>query len=144
MLTPVEWSEIARNYGILVGGFAGLAIALWRGRSLALQARAATEQAEWDRRDLVTETFNRAVSQLSDEKLEIRLGAIYTLREICLNPRHRDLTDPIVQTLTAYARERTSDQTGETVTMDIEAIIDLLSDYTALAASEKTGYEQGT
>lgn len=136
MACAVEWSEIVRNYGIVVGGIVGLAIAVWRGNSLSRQASASKEQAEWNRRDLVTETFNRAIGQLSDEKLEVRLGAIFTLQEICLNPRHKDLANPIIQTLSAYVRERTSSTTGETVTIDIEAIIGLLSEYTARFALE--------
>jgi hypothetical protein len=36
-----------------------------------------TRQAELARRDHVAELFNRAVGQLKDEKLEVRLGAIF-------------------------------------------------------------------
>jgi hypothetical protein len=34
------------------------------------------------RRAHVTELFNRAVGQLSDPKLEVRLAAVYILREV--------------------------------------------------------------
>lgn len=50
------------------------------------------------------ELFNRAVGQLSDEKLEVRLGAIYTLREIVEN--FPDLSEPVYGLLTTYLRER--------------------------------------
>jgi hypothetical protein len=46
-----------------------------------LQARSANAQAELARRAHVTELFNRAVGQLRDPKLEVRLAAIYVLRE---------------------------------------------------------------
>jgi len=44
------------------------------------QANAALRQAELARRDHVADLFNRAVGQLDDPKLQVRLGAIYTLR----------------------------------------------------------------
>jgi hypothetical protein len=68
------WSEIARNFGILIVGLIGLGIAWWRSRAANMQARAALEQNELARRDHITELFNRAVGQLGDEKLEVRLG----------------------------------------------------------------------
>jgi hypothetical protein len=34
------------------------------------------------RQDQIAELFNRAVGQLKDEKLEVRLGAILTLGQI--------------------------------------------------------------
>jgi len=40
------------------------------------QADAQLRQAELSRRDHVAELFNRAVGQLKDEKLEVRLGTI--------------------------------------------------------------------
>jgi len=67
------------------------------------QADAALRQAELARRDHVAELFNRAVGQLADEKLEIRLGAIYTLRQIARD--FPDLSEPTLELLTAYLRE---------------------------------------
>ena len=48
----------------------------------ALQAKSANAQAELARRAHVTELFNRAVGQLRDPNLEVRLAAIYVLREV--------------------------------------------------------------
>jgi hypothetical protein len=56
------------------------------------QADATLQQAELARRDHVAELFNRAVGQLADAKLEVRLGAIYTLRQIAQD--FPDLAEP--------------------------------------------------
>lgn len=77
----VDLSEIDRNLGIVLGGAIGLVFAWMRVRAANRQSEAQTRQAEVGRREHVAELFNRAVGQLDDEKLHIRLGAIYTLRE---------------------------------------------------------------
>jgi hypothetical protein len=45
----------------------------------------------------VAELFNRAVGQLTDAKLEVRLGAIYTLRQIARD--FPDLAEPTFELL---------------------------------------------
>jgi uncharacterized protein YjbI with pentapeptide repeats len=66
-------------------------------------ADAQLRQAELSRRDHVAELFNRAVGQLKDEKLEIRLGAILTLGQICMD--FRDLSVPVLRLLSTYLKE---------------------------------------
>jgi hypothetical protein len=79
MNTWVAISEIPRNAALTVAAFVGAALA-WRQLSpAALQARSANAQAELARRAHVTELFNRAVGQLRDPKLEVRLAAIYSV-----------------------------------------------------------------
>lgn len=81
MSTWVALSEVLRNALIAVAALVGTILA-WRQLSpAALQARSANAQAELARRAHVTELFNRAVGQLRDPKLEVRLAAIYVLRE---------------------------------------------------------------
>jgi predicted secreted protein len=119
------WSEIARNFGILIAGVLGLWIAWWRSRAANLQAQAALGQTELARRDHITELFNRAVGQLGDEKLEVRLGAIYTLRAICEDQGFKAYTTPIMETLSALVRERAAPENDD-VTIDVKAIVELL------------------
>ena len=83
----VSFSELFRNFGLIVAGAIGIYIAWRRAVASTQQADAALRQAELARRDHVAELFNRAVGQLSHEKLEIRLGAIYTLRQIARDSR---------------------------------------------------------
>src|SRR3979490_2471594 len=96
----VALSEILRNIALTIAATVG-AILAWRQLSpAALQARSASTQAELARRAHVTELFNRAVGQLSDSKLEVRLAAVYILREVAND--FPDLSDPIFQLLQAY------------------------------------------
>jgi hypothetical protein len=81
----------------------GVYLAWRRVSALSRQADASLQQAELARRDHVAELFNRAVGQLTHEKLEIRLGAIYTLRQIARD--FPDLAEPTYELLTTYLRE---------------------------------------
>lgn len=76
-----ELSEVLRNLTVIAGGAFGLYLAWKRVTAANQQAEASIRQAELARRNHVAELFNRAVSQLNDPKLEIQLGAIYTLRQ---------------------------------------------------------------
>ena len=78
----VTLSELLRNVALTLAAVAGTLLA-WRQLSpAALQAKSANAQAELARRAHVTELFNRAVGQLRDPNLEVRLAAIYVLREL--------------------------------------------------------------
>jgi len=79
------------------------------------QARTATRQAEItsqrhkeqtdaDRQQRLTESYSKAVEQLASEKIEERLGGIYTLEQISRESPSRYWT--VMETLTAFARER--------------------------------------
>src|ERR1700680_4671862 len=78
----VAISEFVRNVALTIAAIVGSILA-WRQLSpAALQAKSANAQAELARRAHVTELFNRAVGQLRDPNLEVRLAAIYVLREV--------------------------------------------------------------
>lgn len=74
------------------------------------QSDRALRQAELALRGHVSELFNQAVGQLGDEKLEIRLGAIYTLRDIAKD--FPDLTLSVFQLLNLFIRENTNKTDG--------------------------------
>jgi hypothetical protein len=63
------------------------------------------EQTEADRRRRITESFSKAVEQLASDKLEVRLGGIYTLERI--SRESREDYWPVMETLTAFVREHT-------------------------------------
>jgi hypothetical protein len=83
---PMQWwvqlFDILSKVGLLVGGAIGVYLAWLRVTAANRQAEASIRQADLSRRSHVAELFNRAVGQLRDDKLEIRLGATYTLRQI--------------------------------------------------------------
>jgi uncharacterized protein YjbI with pentapeptide repeats len=58
---------------------------------------------ELQREGQITERFTRAIDQLGDEKLDVRLGGIYALERIAKSSI--DDHGPIMEVLTAYVRE---------------------------------------
>jgi hypothetical protein len=137
MSALIAISEILRNLGLLVVAVLGLYLAWLRvtaanrqAEASLSQAEASLRQAELARRDHVAELFNRAVGQLSDAKLEVRLGAIYTLRQIARD--FPDLAEPTFDLLSSYLRE-TSAQYGEVEPpIDVREINKTLVDHMVL------------
>jgi uncharacterized protein YjbI with pentapeptide repeats len=62
------------------------------------------EQTNADRRRRITETYSKAITQLASDKLEERLGGIYTLENIAKESPDDYWT--VMETLTAFVRER--------------------------------------
>lgn len=124
----IQISELVRNYGLIVAAGLGVVLAWWRSRASNRQAIAALRQAEVAQRNHVVEMFNRAVDQLGSEKLEVRLGAIYTLKRISHDPQYVDYRIPILETLTAYVRERTREDTNAEPPIDIREIMNFLNE----------------
>lgn len=84
-------------------------------RSLALAAGVigagigvyvAFQRSKTDRQRQITETFEGAVGLLGHEDRSVRLGAIYALERIAR--QNKDEHWPIMETLTAYIRERSA------------------------------------
>ncbi|MBP0617282.1 hypothetical protein J6595_16975 [Jiella sp. KSK16Y-1] len=71
------------------------------------------------------ELFNRAAAQLGDDKLEVRLAAIYVLREIGRD--FPDLANPIFELLQNHLEARKAGGYGEEEPpVDVRAILDAL------------------
>lgn len=114
MSSLVALSEIVRNLGLAAAALVGLWLA-WR------KLTPERTQADLARRAHVVELFNRAVGQLSDERLEVRLGAIYVLRDISLG--FPDLAEPVVELLQIHLRERTTGYSDNPPPVDVQAIV---------------------
>ncbi len=110
-------SEVLRNFGLAVAALGGLLLA-WR---KLLPERT---QADLARRAHVTELFNRAAGQLVDTRLEVRLAAIYVLREIGRD--FPDLANPVFELLQAHVRERKDTYSDPEPPIDIQAIFETL------------------
>jgi hypothetical protein len=122
----VAASEILRNIALAVAAFVGAFLA-WRQLSpAALQARSAYTQAELARRAHVTELFNRAVGQLRDPNIEVRLAAIYVLREAAKD--FPDLSNPVFELLQAYLRTGVADYGDGPPPIDVAEILKILKD----------------
>jgi hypothetical protein len=76
------------------------------------------------RRAHVTELFNRAAGQLRDPKLEIRLAAVYVLREVAKD--FPDLSGPVFELLQAYLRSTDIVYGDEEPPIDVQEIINIL------------------
>ena len=122
----VAVSEIVRNIALAVAAFLGAFLA-WRQLSPAsLQARSANTQAELARRAHVTDLFNRAVGQLRDPNIEVRLAAIYVLREAAKD--FPDLSNPVFELLQAYLRTGVADYGDGPPPIDVAEILTILKD----------------
>jgi hypothetical protein len=88
------------------------------------QAEAQLRQAELSRREHVTELFDRAGGQLADPKREVRLAAIYTLRES--TRAFPDLTGAVFELLSAYLRDNQREYADAEPPADIREIMSIL------------------
>jgi hypothetical protein len=125
----MEWwvavSELVRNFGLLGAAVIGLILGGMRVVAANRQANAASRQAELARRDHVADLFNRAVGQLDDPKLQVRLGAIYTLRQIAQD--FPDLAGAVLELLNVYMRENAVDYGDAAVPADVQEIMHILT-----------------
>jgi hypothetical protein len=117
-------SELFRNAALTVAAIVGSVLA-WRQLSpAALQAKSANAQAEVARRAHVVELFNRAAGQLRDPNLEVRLAAIYVLREVAKD--FPDLSTPVFELLQAYLRAGNIDYGNDEPPIDVQEIMKVL------------------
>jgi hypothetical protein len=92
----------------LVAGVAVAAVALVRHFA----------QTDADRQRRVTESFSTAVEQLGSDKLEVRLGGIYSLERI--SKESPDDYWTVMENLTAFVRERSRRNEAERNELDLE------------------------
>jgi Pentapeptide repeats (8 copies)/Protein of unknown function (DUF2934) len=83
--------------GAALGGWAAL-------RQAATASERHQEQTNADRQRRITESFAKAVEQLGSDKLEVRLGGIYSLERI--SKESPDDYWTVMENLTAFVRER--------------------------------------
>lgn len=102
--------QIVRDLAVAAAAVTGAALAWQRLGPAARQATAAQasagaagDQAALARRAYVTEQLRAAVADLRAERMEVRLAAIYMLRQI--GQDFPDLADPVFETLQGYLNE---------------------------------------
>ena len=87
---------------VLAGGLAAIG-PYYTHRTFELNRQTAAESHEPDQVRLRTERFTRAIDQLGNESLDVRLGGIYALEPIARDSK--DDHPQVVEILTAYVRE---------------------------------------
>ena len=94
------------------------------------QSEISIKQADLDRRAHVAELFNRSIEQLADDKMQVRLAAVYTLRQIMRD--FDDLADTTFSLLTAYVRTHNHNhkqgEEGETPNAVLDEILETLKE----------------
>jgi Pentapeptide repeats (8 copies)/Protein of unknown function (DUF2934) len=75
-------------------------------------------QTDADRQRRITESFSKAVEQLGSEKLEVRLGGIYSLERI--SKENPDDYWAVMETLTAFVRARSQRNERERTAVGLE------------------------
>jgi Pentapeptide repeats (8 copies) len=104
------------------------AAALEQAKTALKQAETASkrhdEQTRADRERRITESFAKAVELLGSNNLETRLGAIYTLERISKEKHsEHDYYWPIMETLTAFVRERAPEKQAEPASVKVRPAI---------------------
>ena len=105
---PGAWPLPYPHAGLINPVAAGIGALLLIGTALQQAATARRRHVKLepnaDRQRRITESFSKAVEQLASDKIEIRLGGIYSLERISLESRADYWA--IMETLTAFVRER--------------------------------------
>jgi hypothetical protein len=115
--TSAQKRDLVQALGLITAGVAG-AIGIfftWRGQRLAREAQEenqqntqaqlshAQEELSLTRQGQITDRFTRAIDQLGNASLEIRLGGIYALERIARESEEDHWA--IMEVLTAYVRQ---------------------------------------
>jgi hypothetical protein len=87
-------------------------------RQAEIAGRRHEEQTRADQQRRITESFAKAVEQLGSDKLEVRLGGIYSLERI--SKESPDDYWTVMENLTAFVRERSRRNEAERTSQDLE------------------------
>ncbi len=122
-------NELRQTLALLLLGAGAVLIVLallWR--RVTASERAALEAARAAEEGQRADRFSRVVGQLADERLEVRLGAIYALEQLAMESREQHR--PSIAVLCAFLRERAAWQPERATTgrppTDVQAVLSVL------------------
>ena len=117
---------------------AGAALLAWAAlRQAQTASERHREQTNADRQRRITESFSKAVEQLGSDKLEVRLGGIYSLERI--SKESPDDYWTVMENLTAFVRERSRWNEAERTAQDLEQRISRRAYFLWLEAGRPNG-----
>ena len=124
METLVDISEILRNLALTAAAAVGGWLAWKKLGPETTQAGSAIYHATLARRAHVMELFNRVAGQLGDDKMEVRLAAIYILGEITAD--FPDLPGPVFKMLEHHLDATMAQFDSQEAPPDAGAIMEVL------------------
>lgn len=126
-IRPSTVSERKDFIQLLTQAASGIAIfigLLFTWRNFILTQQNTQETLRLAQEGKITERFSKAIEQLGSDKLEIRLGGIYSLERIARDSE-RDI-QPIMEVLTTYVREKALGPDNNRIAADIQAILTVI------------------
>lgn len=111
-LTVEFWTatpESIRDFVWVGGAIVGVLLLAWRTWAANKSAKAADTQAKVAEQGHITDRFTKAVEQLGNDHLEVRVGAIYALERIAKDSA-RDYW-AIIETFATYVRQESLERT---------------------------------
>lgn len=96
-------NEARKTLSQIIGGFIVIVSLILTGANLAVTQRETEKNRSLALEGQITDRFTKAIAQLGDEKIEVRLGGIYALERVA-NDSEKDYWT-IMEVLTAYVRE---------------------------------------
>lgn len=96
-------NEARKTLSQIIGGFIVIVSVILTGANLAITQRETERNRSLALEGQITDRFTKAIAQLGDSKLEVRLGGIYALERIANDSEKDHWT--IMEVLTAYVRE---------------------------------------
>ena len=130
----IRFTPFFTPIGALLVGLA--AFGQWRTARLRHE-----EQTNADRQRRITESFSKAVEQLGRDKLEVRLGGIYSLERI--SKESPDDYWTVMENLTAFVRERSRRNEAERTSQDLEQRISRRAYFLWQEAGQPDGKAEG-
>jgi uncharacterized protein YjbI with pentapeptide repeats len=115
-------SEMLPTLIQVIGGFFFFVTAYltWKNSEISHKQLLATQEKQ------ITERFSKAVEQLGEESITVRLGAIYSLERIAKDSKYDHWT--IMEVLTAFIREKSNDnrKPESKIPQDIQAALTVI------------------
>jgi len=125
---PEKFANVVRGLGLGIGAAIGLPFLIWQAFQRERTSKAQAQQAKVAVDNQLTETFTKAIEQLGDDSLTIRLGGIYALERIS-KESDRDYW-PIMDILADFVRQ-------ETAEVDVAAFENLITQKEAATQKEE-------
>ncbi len=118
-------AQILGGAVILVGLFFTWRTVKAREEGLRLSQESLERNWSLGREGQITERFTRAIDQLGNKELWIRLGGLYALERIARDSDEKDHWT-VMEVLTAYVRGYKRDEPFEAIPIDVQAILTVL------------------